>query len=87
MDCHLHITAYSPPCDHIKIALHRSSDNVALGFLITTKLELREELQSFDSGKDKAIAQIQGIVLANPGLTPAQLKTLLEDPAKTVIRI
>lgn len=84
MDCHLHISAGSSPCDHVKITLHRSSNDAFLGKMVTTKAALKAEITDFDTAREKVIAQIEGIVLANPDATPAQLKKILES---AVIRI
>lgn len=84
MDCHLHISAGSPPCDHVTITLHKSSNDAFLGKIITTKVALKAEIADFETAREKAIAQIEGMVLANLGATPAQLKQILET---AVIRI
>ena len=84
MDCHIHITAGGNGCKHIKLAVHRSSDDVLLGTIITTRAELEQELSEYDSARERIQAQVIGLVLANKGKTSAQLKTIIEA---AVIRI
>jgi hypothetical protein len=83
-DCHLHITAGTGACKHIKFVLHRTSNDAYLGEFITTRAALEEEIAEYDKAGEKVKAQIEGIVLGNLGKTPAQLKTILEA---AVIRI
>lgn len=82
MDCHIHITTGG--CKHIHLAVHRSSDDVLLGSITTTRAELEQELSEYDTAKERIQAQIIGLVLANKGKTAAQLKTIIEA---AVIRI
>ena len=84
MDCHIHITAGTGGYKHIHLAVHRSSDDVLLGTITTTRAELESELSEYDTAKERIQAQIIGLVLANKGKTAAQLKTIIEA---AVIRI
>lgn len=84
MDCHIHITAGTGSCKHITLAVHRSSDDMQLGEIVTTRAELEQDLSEYGSAKQRIVAQIIGVVLANRGRTAAQLKNAIEA---AVIRI
>jgi hypothetical protein len=84
MDCHIHVTAGTGGCKHIRLAVHRSSDDVLLGTINTTRAELEQELSEYDTARTRIEAQIIGIVMANKGKTASQLKTAVEA---AVIRV
>lgn len=77
-DYHLHISAGTGACKHIRFTLHKSSNDSFVGSMVFTRAELEAEIADYESARERVLAQIIGVILGNKDKTPAQLKTFLE---------
>ena len=72
----LTVTITKGSCDHVTIKAFKSG--IQVGQEVLTLSELKQEISEYDTAKERLMAQIRAVIIANRTKTIAQIKQAVE---------